>query len=83
MSFVSQAAIEAGVPERSALRAALRPCATRRAIGKRDMMHNAGTPKIEVDPADLRGARRRRAADVRAGERVADGAPLFPVLIRR
>ena len=29
---------------------------------------------------DLRGARRRRAADLRAGDRAADGAALFPVL---
>ncbi len=32
------------------------------------------------DPGDLRGARRRRAADLRTGARTADGAALFPVL---
>ena len=31
---------------------------------------------------DLRGARRRRAADLRAGDRAADGAALLPVLMR-
>ena len=45
-------------------------CEDAATIGKRDMVHNSATPKIEVDAADLRGARRRRAADLRAGDRL-------------
>ncbi len=60
---------------RSRLSPALRPasgrswrCAARVRIGKRDMVHQRlRCPRIEVDPRDLRGARRRRAADLRAG----------------
>ena len=33
-------------------------------------------------PGDLRGARRRRAPDLRAGDGAADGAAVFPVLAR-
>ena len=51
-----------------------------RTIGKRDMIHNDALPTIEVDPGDLRGARRRRAADLRAGDRAAAGAALLFVL---
>ena len=45
-------------------------CAVRghaRASRKRDMMHNDCTAADRGRPADLRGARRRRAADLRAG----------------
>jgi urease subunit alpha len=47
-TFVSQLALVAGIPERFRKRAvAVKNCRT---IGKRDMIHNAATPKIEVDP---------------------------------
>jgi urease subunit alpha len=50
VSFVSQAALEAGLPEK--LRLAKRAVEVRatRSITKRDMVHNAALPKIEVDP---------------------------------
>jgi urease subunit alpha len=50
VTFVSQAALAAGVPER--LRLQKRAVAVRgtRSIGKRDMVHNDAQPKIDVDP---------------------------------
>jgi urease subunit alpha len=50
ITFVSQAALSAGLPQRIGLRkmiAAVRNC---RRIGKKDMIHNSATPKIDVDP---------------------------------
>jgi urease subunit alpha len=50
ISFISQAALSAGLPQRIGLRkmvAAVRNC---RRIGKKDMIHNSATPKIDVDP---------------------------------
>jgi len=47
-TFVSQASLDAGIAEKFRKRAvAVRGCRT---IGKRDMIHNSATPKIEVDP---------------------------------
>jgi urease subunit alpha len=50
VTFISQAALSAGLPQTLGLRkraAAVRDC---RRIGKKDMVHNDATPKIEVDP---------------------------------
>ncbi|MCX6017753.1 MAG: urease subunit alpha [Chloroflexi bacterium] len=50
LAFLSQSAIDAGVPEKIGLGktpAAVRNC---RRIGKADMVHNAAMPVIEVDP---------------------------------
>lgn len=50
LAFVSQAALDAGIPEQLGLRkqaAAVQKC---RIVGKADMMHNDATPTIEVDP---------------------------------
>jgi urease subunit alpha len=47
-TFVSQASLAAGIGDLFRKRAvAVKNC---RAIGKRDMIHNSATPKIEVDP---------------------------------
>ncbi|MDR3699674.1 MAG: urease subunit alpha [Candidatus Sulfopaludibacter sp.] len=47
-TFVSQVGLAAGIGEKFRKRAvAVKKCRT---IGKRDMIHNAATPKIEVDP---------------------------------
>jgi len=47
-TFVSQASLAAGISENFRKRAvAVKNC---RSIGKRDMIHNSATPKIEVDP---------------------------------
>jgi urease subunit alpha len=50
ISFVSQAALDAGVPEKLGLSRRTEAVRNTRTIGKRDMIHNSGTPKIEVDP---------------------------------
>jgi urease subunit alpha len=48
VTFLSQAALAAGIDDLFRKRAvAVKNC---RAIGKRDMIHNSATPKIEVDP---------------------------------
>ena len=48
VTFVSKAALAAGIAERFGKRpVAVRNC---RSIGKRDMIHNSATPKIDVDP---------------------------------
>ena len=52
-----------------------------RRSARRDMMHNDATAGDRGRPRDLRGARRRRASDLRAGDGAADGAALLPVLI--
>ncbi|HEX7439424.1 MAG TPA: urease subunit alpha [Caldimonas sp.] len=49
ISFVSKASIEAGVPEKLGLKRRTEAVRNTRAIGKRDMVHNSGTPHIEVD----------------------------------
>jgi urease subunit alpha len=50
MTFLSQTALDAGIPQRLGLRSlvgAVRGCRT---VGKRDMVHNGALPAIEVDP---------------------------------
>jgi urease subunit alpha len=48
VTFVSKASLDAGIGEKFHKRAvAVKNC---RAIGKRDMIHNAATPDIKVDP---------------------------------
>jgi urease subunit alpha len=50
VTFLSQAALSAGLPQKIGLRkraVAVRNC---RRIGKKDMVHNDATPKIDVDP---------------------------------
>jgi urease subunit alpha len=50
ITFVSQASVKAGVPQKLGLKkivAAVKNC---RKIGKKDMLHNSATPDIQVDP---------------------------------
>ena len=49
ISFVSQAAIDAGVPAKLGLQRRVEAVRGTRNIGKKDMVHNAGLPTIEVD----------------------------------
>ncbi len=49
VTFVSQAAIEASVPQKLGLQRKAVAVKNTRLIGKADMVHNSGTPKIEVD----------------------------------
>ena len=49
ISFMSKAALAAGVPQQLGLRRRTEAVKNTRTIGKADMVHNAGTPHIEVD----------------------------------
>ncbi len=49
ITFVSKAAVAAGVPQQLGLRRRVEAVKNMRTIGKKDMVHNAGMPHIEVD----------------------------------
>src|ERR1700733_13453873 len=49
ITFVSKAAVDAGVPAKLGLRRRVEAVKNTRSIGKADMVHNSGTPNIEVD----------------------------------
>jgi urease subunit alpha len=48
-TFLSQAAIDAGLPKKLGIARMLLPVKNTRKIRKKDMIHNGATPKIEVD----------------------------------
>ena len=50
ITFMSEAAVEAGVPERLALDRWVEPVRNCRAVGKAQMVRNDATPEITVDP---------------------------------
>nr|WP_307720673.1 urease subunit alpha [Dictyobacter aurantiacus] len=50
LTFVSRMSLEAGLPDQIGLRKQSVAVENCRHIGKADMIHNAATPKIEVDP---------------------------------
>src|SRR3989440_7531898 len=50
LTFVSQAALDRGLPEKLALRKTAVAVEHCRDIGKANMIHNSSTPEIEVDP---------------------------------
>jgi len=50
LTFVSQASVAAGVPEKLGLRRRVEAVRNTRSITKADMVHNGFTPNIEVDP---------------------------------
>ena len=50
VTFVSKAALEAGVPDKLGLKRRTEAVRNTRTIGKKDMVHNSGTPNIQVDP---------------------------------
>ena len=50
VNFMSQASIDLGVPQQIGLErrcVAVKNC---RSVGKKDMLHNSATPRIDVDP---------------------------------
>ena len=49
ITFMSKAALANEVPRQLGLRRRVEPVMNTRTIGKKDMVHNAGTPHIEVD----------------------------------
>jgi urease subunit alpha len=50
LTFMSQASLDLGVPQKLSLQRRTEAVKNTRSIGKRDMVHNSGTPHIEVDP---------------------------------
>jgi urease subunit alpha len=50
LTFVSQAALEAGIGQQLGLHKQVVAVQNCRTIGKADMLHNDATPQIEVDP---------------------------------
>jgi urease subunit alpha len=50
VTFVSQASIDLNVPQQLGLQRRAVAVRNTRRIGKADMIHNSGTPNIEVDP---------------------------------
>jgi urease subunit alpha len=50
ITFMSQASLDLGVPDKLKLERRTEAVKNTRSIGKRDMVHNSGTPQIEVDP---------------------------------
>ena len=50
VTFVSRAAHENGIAERLGLEKRVLPVGHCRAIGKKDMIHNEKTPRVDVDP---------------------------------
>ena len=72
-----------GLPEKPLMKKLRKPLVAvrnTRKIGKKDMVHNDYLPEMSVRPGNLRGARRRRATRVRAGEGLADGTEVLPIL---
>jgi urease subunit alpha len=49
-TFMSKVSIEKGVPKKLGLKSQIFPVTGTRTIGKKDMVRNDATPKIEVDP---------------------------------
>jgi urease subunit alpha len=50
VTFLSQAAVQAGIPEQLGLAKGIVPVEKCRTVGKAEMIHNDATPVIEVDP---------------------------------
>ena len=72
VTFVSRAAIEAGLPRALGLGSAWSPVAnTRGGIDKSRMVHNDATPMIEVDPETYEVRADGELPDLRAGHRAA------------
>lgn len=49
MTFMSQASLDAGVPDKIGMTRMVSACKNTRNIGKDDMIHNSWQPTIEVD----------------------------------
>ncbi|MEM7798800.1 MAG: urease subunit alpha [Chloroflexota bacterium] len=50
LAFMSQASVEAGIAESLGLESGVGTVQNCRSVGKQEMIHNAATPTIEVDP---------------------------------
>ncbi|HKC29269.1 MAG TPA: urease subunit alpha [Jatrophihabitans sp.] len=70
MTFMSQAAVAAGVPERLALDRWIEPVRHCRTVGKAQMLRNDATPDISVDPETYQVRVDGRPATVEATDEV-------------
>ena len=80
ITFLSQAAIDAGVPAELGLEKVIRPVSGIRSLTKADLKYNGATPEIEVDPETYQVSGRRRGRHLRTLRRAAHGAALLPFL---
>jgi len=71
ITFVSQAAVEAGLPERLGLERWVESVRGCRTIGKAQMVRNDATPEIRVDPETYKVTVDGKAATVAAADEVA------------
>ena len=71
MTFLSQSAFAAGVPERLGLDRWVEPVRGCRAVGKAQMVRNSATPKITVDPEAYQVSVEGRPVTVPAADEVA------------
>ena len=77
MTFISQAAVEAGVPERLGLDRWIEPVRNCRTIGKAQMVRNDAMPEIDVDPETYQVCVDGRPATVAAVDGGVDVAALL------
>ena len=80
ITFLSQAAIDAGVPEELGLGKVIRPVSGIRTLTKADLKYNDATPGHRGGPGNLQGDGRRRRRHLRALGRAAHGPALLPLL---
>lgn len=71
ITFLSQAAVEAGVPGRLGLERWVEPVRGCRTIGKAQMVRNDATPEIRVDPETYQVTVDGKPATVAAADEVA------------
>ena len=84
-TFVSEAALAGGLARKlKVARSLIAVENTRGKIGKKSMIHNGATPKIEIDPETYDVRADGELAHLRAGGQAADGAEvLFVLRVRR
>jgi urease subunit alpha len=70
MTFLSQAAVDAGIPERLGLERWVEPVRGCRTVGKAQMVRNSATPVISVDPETYQVTVDGRPATVGAADEV-------------
>ena len=70
ITFMSQAAVEAGVPEQLGLDRWVEPVRNCRTVGKAQMVRNDATPEISVDPETYQVTVDGRPATVDAADEV-------------
>ncbi|KJS54059.1 urease subunit alpha [Streptomyces rubellomurinus] len=70
VSFMSQAAVDLGVPAQLGLRSKVLPVRRCRTVGKQHMVRNDATPRIEVDPQTYRVTLDGEPATIAPAERL-------------